>query len=173
MPKLAAFDVDLHRVHGFSNEGGRICYNAPDWPFEQIATFDRILVEVASPVATGDSSAEAYNRRKWAIGNSIMVGRLLQWASTNYDLSKIYVSSADRWTLKHAEKVREAAAGCLGQDNHDIRACRCMLFYYSTNPVEWKPLMDYYQGLSDKKKKETDESSDSTSRRSAGTRRRA
>lgn len=153
MPKLAAFDVDLHRVHGYCATSGRICYNSPSWPFATIATYDRILVEVASPVATGSSSAEDYNRRKWAIGNSIMVGRLLEWAEKHYDPAKILVSSADKWTLKHEEKIREAAAGVSGQDNHDIRACRCMLFYFSTNPIQWQPLLDYYQGLSTKKVK--------------------
>ncbi len=152
MPKLAAFDVDLHRVHGFCREVGRLCYNAPAWPYDVIATYDRILVEVASPVATGASSAEDYNRRKWAIGNSIMVGRLFEWATHHYDPAKILVSSADQWTLKHPEKLREQVAGVYGQDNHDIRACRCMLFYFQTNPEKWQPLLAYYDGLSTKKK---------------------
>ena len=152
MPKLAAFDVDLHRVHGYGAEGVRLCYNAPAWPYDAIATYDRILVEVASAVATGASAAEDYNRRKWAIGNSIMVGRLLEWATDHYDPAKILVSSADRWTLKHPEKLREQVAGVYGQDNHDIRACRCMLFYFNANPEKWQPLLSYYEGLSSKKK---------------------
>lgn len=153
MPKLAAFDVDLHRVHGYCSEFGRLCYNSPAWPYATIAAYDRILVEVASPVATGASSAEDFNRRKWAIGNSMMIGRLLEWAEKHYDPTKILVSSADKWTLKHNEKLRECISGCKDQDNHDIRACRCMLHYFSTNPEQWKTLPDYYQALSTKKVK--------------------
>lgn len=153
LTKLAAFDVDLHRVHGYSDVTGRICYNAAEWPWEAFAAHDTVLVEIASPVDTSSEPAQAYNRRKWAIGNAMMIGRLMFWAELNNCLPKFLVAPSNLWTLGHPEKVREAASGCIGQDNHDIRACRSMLHYYKTNPAKWVPLSAYYKALSTKKTK--------------------
>lgn len=154
-----ACDVDLGRVHCYSETQGRVCYNSPEWPWEALLTHDRILVEIASPVDTSrategnDKAAQAYNRRKWAIGNAFMIGRLDFWASQNGIQDRIMVSSADRWTLQHREAIREAAAGVLGQDNHDIRACRCMLYYHRNNPERWSPIRGFLASLSKKKTK--------------------
>src|SRR5271157_3004375 len=146
-----AFDVDLNRIHGYSDRDGRLCYNAHEWPFGAMMTHDLILVEVASPVCTAKVKSEAYNRRKWAIGNSMQVGRLMFAAAQWNFLVRILVSPADRWTLGHPEKVRDVITGCAGEDNHDIRACRAMLKYHFTNPDRWVPLSTYYDSLSVKK----------------------
>lgn len=147
-----AFDVDLHRVHGYSERDGRVCYNAPDWPWDVLHTHDTILVEIASPVDTSKVKAQAYNRRKWAISNSLQIGRLQLYLQQQGLYDRLLVSPSTDWTLGHPEKLREAAAGVIGQDNHDIRACRCMLFYHSTNPDKWRPLDEYLAGLSKKRK---------------------
>jgi hypothetical protein len=157
---IMAIDVDLCRVHAYSNQRGRICYNAPEWPWEAITAHDVVLVEVASPVDTSRATkddegnevqgadAQAYNRRKWMIGNAYMLGRLAMWMEyRKATCPQILVSSADQWTLKHKGPVREVIAGCSGQDNHDIRACRCMLFFQHTNPDKWKPLDQFLQAL--------------------------
>jgi hypothetical protein len=73
---IVAFDVDLHRIHGYSEEDGVICTHAPEWPWDVIWDYDTILVEIASPVCTSKNPAEDYNRRKWAIGNALEIGRL-------------------------------------------------------------------------------------------------
>ena len=145
-----ALDVDLNRVHAFSSTEGRVCYNAPDWPWDALWRHDKILVEVASPVDTSKSDAEAYNRRKWAIGNSFLVGQLLHAAALKGQTEKILVSPSNEWTMKHPEKQRDIVAGCDGQDNHDIRACRAMLVYHGYNPQKWVPIISYYQNLSTK-----------------------
>ena len=149
--KRAAFDVDLDRVHGFSESQGRLCYNAQEWPFDKILEHDLILVEIASPVTTARKAAEQYNRRKWAIGNALMIGRMMCWAEVEGIIDRILVSPSNKWTLGHPEEVREVAAGCFKQDNHDIRACRCMLFYHEQNPDRWVPIRDYYKSLSTRK----------------------
>ena len=148
----AAFDVDLHRVHGFSEAGGRICYNAPEWPWEALHAHDLVLVEIASPVDTSKEEAEAYNRRKWAIGNALMIGRLMLLLEQLRIEDKVIVSPSNKWTLGHPQKIREIASGCAGEDNHDIRACRSMLFYHGTNPEQWVPIRKYYESLSTRKK---------------------
>ena len=156
MPNLtatAAFDVDMNRIHGYSDTFGRICYNAPEWPWEAILEHKTILVEVAGPINTAGSSAEVMNRTKWMISNSFTVGRLWYFANLVNMLDRILVSPSTSWTLKHGEKMRETVAGCSGEDNHDIRACRCMLFYHNTNPEKWVPLRSYYQNLSTKRTK--------------------
>lgn len=151
-----ALDVDLHRVHGFSTTLGRVCYNAPEWPFDLILPKHKtVLIEIASPVCTSSDGAEDYNRRKWAIGNALMIGRFFFYLEREHPdrMNDVLVSPANLWTLGHKEPIREAIAGCAGQDNHDIRACRCMLFYHNTNPAKWQPLAAYYASLSTKKKK--------------------
>jgi hypothetical protein len=161
--KVAAFDVDLNRVHGVRGDHSVICYNATEWPFEEILTCSKVLVEVASPIDTSAEVSQSYNRRKWAIGNSMQVGRLMYWAQLNGVLDRFLVSPSNLWTLGHPEKQREAAAGVAGKHNHDIRACICMLAYYASNPEKWVPLSEYYLGLHKKKDKEC--SSPSTGRK--------
>lgn len=151
MRQICAFDVDLLRVHGYSAQTGRICYNASEWPWAELYDHAKILIEIASPVDTSKSSAEAYNRRKWAIGNSLMIGRLMYRAETEGWVDRVLVSPADKWTMKYTETERDMISGCMGQDNHDIRACRAMLFFHSTNPEHWRPLREYYASLSTKK----------------------
>jgi hypothetical protein len=148
--RIAAFDVDLGRVHGYSADGTRICYNAPEWPWDAILSFDRILVEIAHPVSTAHSDAESYNRRKWAIGNALMIGRLTQWLEARQALDRMLVSPANWWTLGYPEECRDRIARCVREDNHDIRACRAMLVFHSTNPEKWMPLWKYHAALSDK-----------------------
>lgn len=145
---VVAFDVDLHRVHGYSDAGVRICYNASEWPWQAIFDNELVLVEIASPVDTSKCQAEAYNRRKWAIGNALMIGRLMCVAEQRGMMDKILVSPSNKWTLGHAEKMRDVIADCVGEDNHDIRACRAMLHYHRTNPDKWVPIRTYYDSLS-------------------------
>lgn len=152
MPRLA-FDVDLHRVHGYSEVTGRVCYNSPEWPWDDLlpgnpSGHDVILIEIASPVDTSRKASEAYNRRKWAIGNSLMIGRLLFVAQQGAFEDRILVSPSTKWTEQYDEKTREIMAGCANQDNHDIRACRCMLFFHSLSPSKWVPILQYYKSLS-------------------------
>jgi len=154
-PSRVAFDVDLHRVHGYSTIAGRVCYNATEWPWEAIHNHDLVLVEIASPVDTSREAAEAYNRRKWAIGNALMIGRLLLSLEQLRIEDRVLVSPSNKWTLGHKESIRDVTAGCAGEDNHDIRACRAMLHYHKTNPVMWVPIRAYYNNLSTKKKKPT------------------
>lgn len=154
MASIAAFDVDLHRVHGWSAQtNSRICYNATEWPFEAFRAHTLVLVEIASPVDYSASSGEAYNRRKWAIGNAMMIGRLMMWAEEHGQLQKLLVSPSHLWTLGYEEEMRGVVAGTAGQDNHDIRACREMLFFFGTNPEKWKPIVEYYQSISTRRKK--------------------
>jgi hypothetical protein len=150
-----AFDVDLLRLHAWSDTVGRVCYNATEWPWHAILEHDTVLVEIGSPVATGRDPVEAYNRRKWAIGNAMQIGRLMHWCGQHSCLDKVLVSPAERWTLGHGEGMRNVVADAVGQDNHDLRACRAMLVYHSTNPDKWQPILAYYRGLSHSKKPKT------------------
>jgi hypothetical protein len=150
---VVAFDVDLHRVHGYSDAGVRLCYNASEWPWAELLKFDTILVEIASPVDTSKCDAESYNRRKWAIGNALMIGRLMCVAEQQGKIEKVLVSPSNKWTLGHPEKMRDTISGCAGEDNHDIRACRAMLHYHRTNPDKWVPIRTYYDSLSKRGKR--------------------
>lgn len=146
--RIAAFDVDLGRLHGYSSVSGRICYNAQDWPWDAIDNHSLLLVEIAHPVNTSRTEAEAYNRRKWAIGNALAIGQLVHYLDARGCLSRLLVSPSNWWTLKHPEAMRDVVANCTGEDNHDIRACRAMLVYHKTNPEMWMPIDRYYKALS-------------------------
>lgn len=155
MVPTVAFDIDLHRIHGYSTFLGRVCYNSPTWPWDVLRSHKTILVEVASPVDTSKkrrAGGQAHNRRKWAIGNSIEFGKFIYHCESVGILDRVRVSSADRWTLSYEESIREVIAGCSKQDNHDIRACRCMIHFYQTNPEKWLPVNEWYAQLSKKRK---------------------
>jgi hypothetical protein len=136
----AAFDIDLGRIHGYSDAGKRICYNAPEWPWDDLVNFEKLLVEVGSAVDTSRAPGQAYNRRRWALYSTYQLGRLSLWAGLNHMTSCILVSTAPEWTLDYPETVRAVMAGCAGEDNHDIRACRCMIRFHKTNPDRWYPI---------------------------------
>lgn len=146
MPSIISLDVDLGRIHAFSNRDGRVCYNATDFPWAALSTHDITLVEVASAIDTSKNSGQAYNRRKWTVGNCLQAGRLWFWFETKPKLT-LLASSADKWTLGHNEKMRNVVANTASQDNHDIRSCREMLFYFNTNPDKWVPMGTYYENL--------------------------
>lgn len=157
MTSIVACDVDLLRIHAWSNTQGRICYNADQWPLVQLMEHETILIEIATAQDTSRSRKESYNRRRWAIGNAFQIGRYAVLASqavftgATSLLDRTLVSPSTLWTLNHPEPIREAAAGCSGQDNHDIRACRCMITYYGTNPEKWIPLRQWMSSPEEQK----------------------
>ncbi len=142
-----AFDVDLRAIHGYSERDGRVCFKATEWPWEVILAHDTILVEVASPVNTARTKSQRHNRNRWNVHNCLQVGRLWYFLQQCNRADDLLVSPAEKWTLGHREEEREIMAGCYKQDNHDIRACRCMLFFHDTNPNKWVRMADYYQAL--------------------------
>jgi hypothetical protein len=149
---IAAFDIDMHRIHGYADPGGRICYNAPEWPWDEIRTFERVLIEVGSAVDTSrglakDQRAQAYNRRRWGLYSAFELGRLSLWAGLNDMTDRILVSTAPEWTRGYPESAREAMAGCVSEDNHDIRACRCMLYFYNLDPKRWYPIATWSESV--------------------------
>lgn len=149
---LAAFDVDMWRIHGYSNETGRICYNASEWPIEAILRHTAILIEIASAVDTSkgkgkDKRAQIFNRRRWGLANMFQIGQLLQIRKSYPTFPPILVSPANKWTKSYSENLRELIAGCAGEDNHDIRACRSMLQFYAMDPMKWIPVDTYLENL--------------------------
>lgn len=145
-----AIDIDLGRIHAYSSVVGRVCYNADDFPWTTLLAHDLILAEVASAIDTSANSAQQFNRRKWMVGNLLQAGRLWLWAEQQS--KTVLVSSADKWTLGHNEKMRNVVADTAGKDNHDIRSCREMLFYHGTNPEKWAPFSTFYENLRKKAK---------------------
>lgn len=138
---IVACDIDLLRIHAWSDTTGRVCYNAANWPLAALAQHETILVEIASAQNTSKKASEAYNRRRWAIGNSFQLGRYS--AIAEHLLDRTLVSPSTKWTLGHPEPLREQIAMCAKQDNHDIRACRCMIAYFRTNPEKWTPIRQW------------------------------
>jgi hypothetical protein len=144
-------DIDLHRIHAWSNVDGRVCSSSGDVPWSALLTHDKILIEVASPTFYNRNTAIIANKTKWVIFNSIMIGRISMYLMAKQISDRLLVSPSSLWTLGYPEEVRHAAAGVSG-DNHDIRECRCMQFFYGTNPEKWMTLEAFVQSLSSKGK---------------------
>ena len=132
MKTILAIDVDIGRIHAYSNTKGRICYNAPDFPWEEMEKHDLVLIECASPLVYSKGKGELYHRLRWIIYNSMAVGRVKEKLPNH----NILVSPSSAWTLGYSEEARNQMAGADG-DNHDIRQCRCMIKFYSLAPDKW------------------------------------
>ena len=151
-PAVISIDVDLHRVHAWSSRDGRVCFNAPDFPFEALGSHDVILLEIASPLFYHDNPKTIYQTAKWTIYNSFMFGRLVWVLQEHLIINRLLVSPSNHWTLGHQEDIRNEMAGCTGEDNHDIRACRAMQWFYKNAPGRWVPYEEFIQNLNDKGK---------------------
>jgi hypothetical protein len=145
---IIAFDVDLLRIHAWSTETRRVCYEAPDFPFDELVKHDRILMEVASPNFYDKRPSVVYNTMKWACFNMTMLGRLARWLEERGQLDKLLVAPSSAWSCGHEEAVRQEMAGCTGQDNHDLRETRAMIWFYKRAPGKWVPYHDYLRSLS-------------------------
>jgi len=151
MKTIISLDIDLHRIHAWSNVTGVVCANNSDIPWKAMKEHNLILVEVASPTFYTHRTDIIANRTKWAIFNAMMVGIIHEHLSWCIMPPKLLVSPSSLWTLGYPEEMRHAAAGVSG-DNHDIRECRCMQFFYGTNPEKWMTFEAFVQSLSSKRK---------------------
>lgn len=153
MASIISFDIDLGRIHAYSNTKGIICSNAIEIPHYELdkAEHEIVLIEVASANFYQGSPGQVFHRAKWAIFNSMMAGRIYQFISWKVNSKpQVLVAPSSKWTLGYEESVRDSIAGVTG-DNHDIRQCRTMQFFYGTNPEKWAPFEAYFFGLSTKK----------------------
>lgn len=153
---IIAFDVDYKRIHAWSDKIGRVCFDAPEWrPFaDTIVCHDTILMEVFSPIfydkSTGNPSKDKAirtNKMKMALFNARICGEMYSWLIDRYGYAKaqtMLVAPSSLWSLGHEEDIRHEIAGVTGQDNHDIRECRAMIFFYQRNPRQWYKVTDYY-----------------------------
>lgn len=153
---VLSFDIDLNSVHCWSNISKIVSYKYPGLSNEaktSIRNHAIILIEVASGISYGSGKkGEEVSRRKWAVYNSMMAGRIYEYASTYSPTSVVRVAPSHVWTCGYDEKTRQMLAGVSG-DNHDIRECRAMQFFYYTNPNKWVEFEAYYASLSTKKGK--------------------
>jgi len=150
--KTLAIDIDVGRIHAWSSTDGRVCYEEPRPPFDAIFAHELVLVEIANHVLHEDKKrpmkkGEKANRHRWAVFNMATCGEIFGRLSARGLGDRMLVSPSSAWTLTHPEPLREEIAGCRGQDNHDIRACRCMIFYHSTNPKKWVPYLTYVRSF--------------------------
>jgi hypothetical protein len=151
-PTTLAIDIDLGRIHAWSTVEGRVCYQAPGLPERAILSHELVLVEVASPTFYAEKRGELHQRARWAIFASYVLGFLYAcYRTSKGDPNRLLLSPSTSWTLSYEEKLREEIAGCAGQDNHDIRACRCMVHFHRTNPDKWTTVEEYLRKLIDGK----------------------
>ncbi len=153
MPSILSFDIDLNRVHAYSNDYGVICENSPDIPYGSLQCHQTVLIEVASANFYGSKPGEIYNRVKWVIFNSMMAGRIYQHCMQMTDCPIVLVAPSSSWTCGYPEALRHSLAGVTG--SHDIKECKAMQFFYGTNPGKWQAFEAYFASLSKAKRLKT------------------
>ncbi len=148
MENVLSLDIDLGRIHAWSFSYGQVMYKSKDMCWGLLESHDVILAEIASPVFYGSyNKAEITNRMKWALYNGVTIGRIFERMCQLKLEHKLLVAPSSAWTLGHPEEMRNIVAGVTGENNHDIRECRCMQYYFKTNPGQWKSLPDYLASL--------------------------
>jgi hypothetical protein len=146
MEGIISLDIDLRGVAAYSDIRGVILNGDTDEiPYEEMLKHQLVLVEIASPIFYGrNSKGSMTNRFKWAIYNSCIAGVIYTYLK---DKSvKLLVSPSSSWTLGYTEEQRCSIANVAG-NNHDIRECRCMQFFYKTNPGKWVSFEHYLSEL--------------------------
>lgn len=152
-PTILSFDIDLNRVHAWSSETGRVCYNATgaEVPFQQLSLHDITLIEVASNIFYDKRPQVVHRSAAWAIFNTYFATVLWTWHRSIAADKKLFVAPSSLWSLGYPEHARHAIAEVTG-DNHDIREARAMQFFYGRNPSKWVPFDVYFNSFSFKVK---------------------
>ncbi len=154
---ILSVDIDLNRHHMWSSRDGRVAFNATEVNAHALASHDLILVEVAShifykPKGIAKSQEKAMMVRKtaWMIYNTYLTTHMYHmWLDVRESLqSRFLVAPSSEWTKKYSEEVRQKMAGVDGQDNHDIRECRTMQFFYNIHPKPWVDFHTYFNSFS-------------------------
>lgn len=149
MTEIIAFDIDLNRIHAWSTKFGKVCYNAKAVPTHMLLPHhDLILIEVASNVFYDRRQEVVFNTAKWAIYNAMTAGRIYEYIQQHNPRTPVLVAPSSLWTLGYEEAVRHAMACVTGEDNHDLRETRAMIFFYKHSPSKWVPFESYFQNLS-------------------------
>ena len=155
--RIISFDIDVCGIAAYSNVAKVIASgNSGILPVAALWEHDLVLMEVASPIIYGTKTkGELYNRIKWAIYNSMVAGQiysLIQQRQLTMGVRPdLLVAPSSAWTLGYKEEIRHRIAGITG-DNHDIRECRCMQYFYGTNPEKWTTFEKYFGSLSKRNK---------------------
>lgn len=139
---VAGVDIDLRRCHVWHEKKGRMLYKGsdddllelmevhPDWVF---------LVECASPHIYGLTQAALYNKLRWLIYNSYVIGRI-------GPRDNVLISPSSVWKHSWSEEEMMRILDIEG-DNHDIRQCRAMCRLYRMHPGDWVSTRDFFKRL--------------------------
>lgn len=147
--KILSFDIDLNRIHAWSNEFGRIAYKAPSLTDEilgAIGHHDVVLIEVASNIFYDKRPSVVHRTCAWMLFNTYTATEIMH-ARVLYGKTQPLVAPSSMWSMGYPEDVRHAMADVTG-DNHDIREARCMQFFYLKCPTKWVPFQTYFTSFS-------------------------
>jgi hypothetical protein len=142
-PGVLAIDIDIERITAYSSTKKVVQDGGAKLPVEEMLAHDVVLVETASPHIYGNSSDKGnqYNRLRWMIYN---IARSVE--CYNIKPTALF-SPSSVWTMKYPEKTRESMAGVYGEYNHDVRACICMIYFYSISSGLWVPWDKYMKTI--------------------------
>lgn len=161
-----AIDIDLGRVTVVHSESGVIAHGAdPDTiNWASCPGADLILSEIAGPILHHE---ESHSYRRWMLYNAIVAAQL-----ERHFVGPVLVATSTAWTKGYSEVERDAITGILPlryknvtrtkggnatvtrvaiwEEPHDVRECRCMLYFHQRDPSPWKPLTQYLKELVNK-----------------------
>lgn len=160
-----AIDIDLGRVTAVDSVRGVLAHGvAPEKWDVDIEGITQVLVEIAGPILHHE---ESHSYRRWMLFNAVL--------ATTYVVAfedihvPVLVATSTAWTKGYSEVQRDAIAGILPlryknvttkkagnakvtrvpiwDEPHDVRECRCMLYFRQRDPKPWTPLSQYLKEL--------------------------
>lgn len=158
-----AIDIDLGRVTAVHSELGVVCHGVDPstvcWPIA-----DLVLIEVAGPILHHEDS---HSYRRWMLYNvAVAVGLTHRFEIGG---TSVRLATSTAWTKGFGEIERDAIAGIrplryknvttkkagnakvtrvpIWDEPHDVRECRCMLYFRQRDPKPWTPLSQYLKEL--------------------------
>ncbi len=164
---VLAIDIDLGRCTAVDSEHGLVCHLAN--PIDMgtglahaAARAETVLIEIAGPIMHHE---ESHSHRRWMLYNVAVASMLsIAWAGKD-----VLVATSTAWTKGYSEIERDAIAGItptkyktvtrkkagksvvtrepIWAECHDVRECRCMIYFHARDPKPWMSLTQYLKEL--------------------------
>ena len=154
-----AIDIDLNNFTVVDRAGAIWAHKAPwserSYVLPRISQYGLVLIEIAGPVM---HHAESHSHRRWMIFNVAAAVQLAHMVG----LDRARFSTSTTWTKGYKEEDRHALAGIMPlkytltkkgkrtpiyADAHDIRECKCMLYFHAHAPNAWVTLDEFLTAL--------------------------
>lgn len=149
--RIAAFDVDLHKIYCVDSNGKIILKATPHISLPEsniLEKMDVVLAEIASPVSGArnavNSNAVNFNLMKWVIFNVAKIAELFEFLINRH--VPLLVAPSNVWTKGYPLGIRHEVYNCKHKQK-DLRECEAMIGSYKAQPSLWVPYLSYLESL--------------------------